>query len=67
MLDAATLETIAPIVIAVGVVVGLSSIVSAEFYRRSVASGEIRTSQYITGGITLVLAVLAGIAYFIAQ
>lgn len=44
MLDAATLETIAPIVIAVGVVVGLSSIVSAEFYRKSAASGEIRTS-----------------------
>lgn len=67
MLDTATLETIAPLVFAIGAVVGLSSIISAEFHRRSPASGETRIAQYITGGITLVLAILGGVACLIAQ
>lgn len=67
MLDTATLETIAPFVFALSAVIGLSSIVSAEFHRRSAASGEVRTLQYIVGGVTLALAILGGVAYLIAQ
>lgn len=67
MLDTATLETIAPFVFAVSAVIGISSIISAEFHRRSLASGETRTAQYIVGGITLALAILGGVAYIIAQ
>ena len=66
MLDTATLETIAPFIIAISAVVGLTSLISAEFHRRSLASGETRAAQYVVGGVTLALAVLAGAIYIIA-
>jgi sorbitol-specific phosphotransferase system component IIBC len=61
MLDTATLETIAPFVAVVSAISGLYSIISAEFHRRSLASDETRTSQYIVGGVTLALACILGI------